>query len=103
MCRSTKPYAEIPWFWSDQYDVNLQIVGLPAGYDDVILRQADGDYRLSAFFLAAGRLVATVALNQPRDIAPARRLIEQGRPVDRRRLADASFPLRELLKSPTPL
>jgi NADPH-dependent 2,4-dienoyl-CoA reductase/sulfur reductase-like enzyme len=101
ICGGTTPYAEVPWFWSDQYHVNLQIVGSPAAHDDVVLRQGEG-HRLSAFFLQAGRMVMAVCLSQPRDIAPARRLIQQSQPVDRRQLADCSIPLRDLLRSPAP-
>lgn len=104
MCGKPVPYAEIPWFWSDQYDRNLQIAGVPERYDSVVLRgAADGDPRTASFLLfalAADRLVAAYAVNNPRDLRTARQFIERGAPVDAARLADPRAPLRDLLSGP---
>jgi 3-phenylpropionate/trans-cinnamate dioxygenase ferredoxin reductase subunit len=98
MCGDAEPYAEVPWFWSDQYDVNLQMLGLPDAASETVHRGEIGSAAFSIFHLRDGRAVATVAINSARDIAVARRLIAQKRPVDRARIADTESPLRELLR-----
>jgi 3-phenylpropionate/trans-cinnamate dioxygenase ferredoxin reductase subunit len=87
-----EPYAEVPWAWSDQYDVNLQVCGWPAsGLRDVW--RGDPDAEATLFQLEAlpdGRwaLRAAVSINRPRDQRAARRLIAAGTPVDPAALAD---------------
>lgn len=93
------PYDEVPWFWSDQYDVNLQLVGLPKAGHEIVQRGRAEDDRFSLFFLEEGRLAAAASVNAPRDLRIARRLIELGRAVDRAALADEARPLQALLKS----
>jgi len=68
-----------PWFWSDQYDIKLQIAGLNTGYDRVVLR--DGGAARSHWYFAGDRLLAVDAMNDPRAFMIARRLIEAGRTV----------------------
>ncbi|MSO70473.1 MAG: hypothetical protein EXQ88_00395 [Alphaproteobacteria bacterium] len=92
------PYSEIPWFWSDQYDVNLQLAGLPARWDRVVLRGDRVAMRFTAFYLDAGRLVAVNAANSARDIAPARQMIARGIAPDPALLADPSVDLRSLVR-----
>src|SRR5690606_4826051 len=94
------PYDEVPWFWSDQYDVNLQLVGLPKAEHEIVQRGRLEDDRFSLFFLDEGRLAAAASVNAPRDLRIARRLIELGRAVDRASLADETRPLQALLKNP---
>ena len=77
----------MPWFWSDQFDLNLQIVGLPERWDDVVFRGAFEERQFSAFYLMDGAVVGAIAVNNPRDVHPARNLIESGNRVDRERLA----------------
>ena len=98
MCGETEPYAEIPWFWSDQYDVNLQMLGLPDAESESVVRGEMGSAAFSVFDVRGDRVRAATAINSPRDIAVARRLIAQERPVDRARLADLDTPLRALLR-----
>lgn len=71
------PYLPQPWFWSDQYDVKLQIAGLNAGYTHVVTR-ADGA-ALSVWYFADDRLIAVDAMNDPRAYMVGKRLIEAGR------------------------
>jgi 3-phenylpropionate/trans-cinnamate dioxygenase ferredoxin reductase subunit len=99
MLGKTEPFQEVPWFWSDQYDVNLQTLGHPSPSHERVTRGTLDDLDFIAFDLEGGCIVAAVAMNRGRDIAPARRLIERRVTVDRRRLADEDVPLRELLKS----
>jgi 3-phenylpropionate/trans-cinnamate dioxygenase ferredoxin reductase subunit len=72
---SPSAYSEIPWFWSDQYDVKLQIVGLSHGYDDVVLRGDPATRSFSVYYLAGRRLIALDAIGSPREFAHARQLI----------------------------
>jgi 3-phenylpropionate/trans-cinnamate dioxygenase ferredoxin reductase subunit len=89
-------FSEVPWFWSDQYGIGLQMAGDPARADDVVRRGDIEDLSFAAFYLRQGCLVAAVGINRPRDVRAAMRLIEQGEPVDRAALADASVDLRRL-------
>jgi 3-phenylpropionate/trans-cinnamate dioxygenase ferredoxin reductase component len=83
-------YAEIPWFWSDQYDVNLQILGdMPAGVTPV-LRGSLAEKRATLFFVEAGHLRGVIAINSARDLKLARKWMNQGRAVDIAALVDTS-------------
>jgi len=85
-----EPYADIPWFWSDQYDVNLQILGdLPADAD-LAVRGRLADRRATLFCVKDGALRGVVAINSARDLKLARKWMQQGRPVDLATLTDAS-------------
>jgi 3-phenylpropionate/trans-cinnamate dioxygenase ferredoxin reductase subunit len=84
------PYAEIPWFWSDQYDVNLQILGdIPAGIAPV-LRGSLEEKRASLFFVEDGHLRGVIAINAARELKLARKWMSQGRAVDLATLVDTS-------------
>ncbi|MFQ5774743.1 MAG: NAD(P)/FAD-dependent oxidoreductase [Kiloniellaceae bacterium] len=98
MCAEQEPYQEIPWFWSDQYDLNLQMVGLPERWDELVLRGDVGQRKFTAFYVEDGRLVAANTVNNGRDIRPCRQLIAQGRTIDPKVLADPGYPLRDLLR-----
>jgi 3-phenylpropionate/trans-cinnamate dioxygenase ferredoxin reductase subunit len=69
------PEFEAPWFWSDQYDLKLQIAGLSEGYDEVVIRGDPGTKSFAAYYLAAGVVVAVDAINSPRDFLGAKKLI----------------------------
>jgi 3-phenylpropionate/trans-cinnamate dioxygenase ferredoxin reductase subunit len=99
MLGAEEPYAEVPWFWSDQYDLNLQMVGMPEAWDRLVLRGDPASRQFSAFYLQGDRMVGANAVNNARDIRPARQLIAEGRAVDAGVLADEGAPLRRLLKS----
>lgn len=90
------PYMPKPWFWSDQYDVKLQIAGLSAGHDEVVVREGDGTR--SHWYYRAGQLIAIDAMNDPRAYMVAKRLIEAGKSVDPARAADPDTDLKELMR-----
>ncbi len=69
------PYSEVPWFWSDQYDLKLQIVGLAHGHDQVVLRGDPATRSFAAFYLRGGELLAVDAINSPREFAHAKKLV----------------------------
>ena len=89
-------YQPLPWFWSDQYGMNLQIYGVPAPTHRVVRRgdAASGSFVL--FYLAGDVVQAAIGPNAARDLRFARRLIEQRKPVDTERLADPATPMSKL-------
>ena len=89
-------YVARPWFWSDQYDVKLQIAGLNTGYDRVITR--DGGAARSFWYYAGDRLLAVDAANDPRGYMIGKRLIEAGKTADPAVVADPAGDLKALLK-----
>jgi 3-phenylpropionate/trans-cinnamate dioxygenase ferredoxin reductase component len=91
------PYDQIPWFWSDQYDANIQYAGHHTAYDELIVRgQLDhGSY--AVFYLNGGVIDAVVGLNNAKDVRRAMPLIKARRPVDPGRLRDEDVDLRSLL------
>ena len=96
ICGQRTEYAQVPWFWSDQYDLKLQIVGLSHGYDQVVIRGDTADDAFSCLYLSEGRLIAIDAVNRPKDFMQSKALIAAGGAVDPRRLADTSIELKEL-------
>jgi 3-phenylpropionate/trans-cinnamate dioxygenase ferredoxin reductase subunit len=91
------PYASVPWFWSDQYDCNLQYAGHPAAWDEVVVRGDAPERRFVAFYLADGRVTGAFGLNAGRDVRRAIKLIEARCPVDPAVLVDAGADLRQLV------
>jgi 3-phenylpropionate/trans-cinnamate dioxygenase ferredoxin reductase subunit len=98
MLGAAQPYAEIPWGWSDQFEVNLQVLGMPTSLDNAVTRGDPAGGSFSVFHLEGDSLAGVNAVNAPKDIAVARRLMTAGGRVDVRTLADPSAPLRSLLK-----
>lgn len=90
-------YIAKPWFWSDQYDVKLQIAGLNTGYDRVISRQGARDGAVSHWYYSGTRLLAVDAINAPREFMIGRRLIEGGTSPAADRIADPSIDLKSLM------
>lgn len=91
-------YTAKPWFWSDQYDVKLQIAGLNTGYDNVVTREGDKDGSISFWYYHGDTLLAVDAMNDPRAYMIGKRLIEAGKTADKATIADASADLKPLLK-----
>ena len=96
MLGAEKEYQATPWFWSDQYDVKLQIAGLNQGFDTVVTRP--GDAGRSHWYYKAGQLLAVDAMNDPRAYMVAKRLIEAGKTVDPALAADPGSDLKALLR-----
>ncbi|WP_136649540.1 NAD(P)/FAD-dependent oxidoreductase [Paracoccus aeridis] len=91
-----RPYVPQPWFWSDQYDVKLQIAGLNAGYDHVAVRAGAGPAR-SHWYFRGSELLAIDAMNDPRAYMVGKRLIEAGRSPAPAQLSDPALDLKALL------
>lgn len=97
MLGKPKAYCELPWFWSDQYDLKLQIAGLAEDGDEVVLRGDPSDRKFAEFFLRDGVLISAATVNLPADHLMARRLIgAKARPAAGA-LADPSVPLKTLI------
>ncbi len=91
-----RPYRPVPWFWSDQYDLKLQIAGLNRGYDSVLVQESPRGR--AHWYFAQDRLVAVDALNDGRTFMAARKLLEQGRPVRRAEVDRPGFDPVALLR-----
>ncbi len=89
-------YADVPWFWSDQYDLKLQIAGVGDPDDELILRGDPATRAFSCLHLRAGRLVAIDCVNRGADFLAAKKLIAERRPIDLARAADPEIRLGEL-------
>jgi 3-phenylpropionate/trans-cinnamate dioxygenase ferredoxin reductase subunit len=97
ICGKMVPYGAVPWFWSDQYDLKLQAVGLADGHDQVVLRGAMDTRSFVVFYLREGAVIAADAVNKPGEFMLARRLVAGGARVDIGHLADTGVPLKSLL------
>jgi 3-phenylpropionate/trans-cinnamate dioxygenase ferredoxin reductase component len=82
------PYQAVPWFWSNQYDLRLQTVGLSAGHDKEIVRGEPTTRSFSIVYLRSGRVVALDCVNAAKDYVQGRRLVVERAAVDPSRLAD---------------
>jgi len=93
-------YVEIPWFWSDQYDLNLQYVGHATSWDEIVLRGDVAGRKFTAFYLKDGWLRAALAVNRFKDIRPSRELIKLGVGVEPAKLRDEDVELKSLIPVP---
>lgn len=91
-----KVYDSVPWFWSDQYDLKLQMTGLSQGYDQFVLRGAMENKSFAAFYLKEGRLIAVDAVNRAQEFMVAKRMVAACKAFDVAALADESIPLKTL-------
>jgi 3-phenylpropionate/trans-cinnamate dioxygenase ferredoxin reductase component len=93
-------YDTVPWFWSDQGTLKLQIAGLSAGFDQTVLRGDPGQERFSVLYYRDGRLLAVHAVNSPRDYLAVRRALAAGQQIPAELAADAGQPLGGRVASP---
>ena len=98
MLGAGKDYVAKPWFWSDQYDVKLQIAGLNTGYDNVVTRAGDKDGSQSHWYYAGTTLLAVDAMNDARAYMIGKRLIEAGKSPEPDVIASPDTDLKALLK-----
>lgn len=96
ICGKETHYSQVPWFWSDQYDLKLQIAGLSTDYDDIVIRGNPADRSFACLYLRDSRLIATDAVNSPKEFVHSKALIAAQTVVDRDKLADTEVPLKEL-------
>lgn len=94
-----QPAPEVPWFWSDQYDLKLQIAGLPAGADRILLRGEPSTGRFAVFHLKGTRIVCVEAVNAPPEFMAGKQLIQKRTPVDPARLADPEVSMKAVAQA----
>ena len=90
-----RPYHAVPWFWSNQFDLKLQTVGLSIGHDQTVVRGDIATRSFSVVYLRRGRVIALDCVNAARDFAQGRALVADGAQIDPAVLADASVPLKQ--------
>lgn len=93
-------YTAVPWFWSEQYDCRLQIVGLNHGHTHTVLRRSGKDRSQSVWYYADDRLLAIDAMNDTRSFALGRRIIEMGKHPSPEQVADPEVDLKALVRPP---
>ncbi|MEQ8746652.1 FAD-dependent oxidoreductase [Pyruvatibacter sp.] len=96
ICGKQKPYGQVPWFWSDQYDLKLQIAGLSQGFDQVVIRGDISGRSFAAFYLKDGKMIAVDAINRAPEFMMSRMLLQKGTTVSAERLADESIDMKEI-------
>ena len=96
ICGKETHYCEVPWFWSDQYDLKLQIAGLSEGYDDVVIRGNPAERSFACLYLKDSMLIAVDAVNTPRDFMQSKALIADSTRLDSDKLVDAGKSLKDL-------
>jgi 3-phenylpropionate/trans-cinnamate dioxygenase ferredoxin reductase subunit len=95
ICGIETHYSQVPWFWSDQYDLKLQIAGLSEGYDQVVLRGEPAGKSFACLYLKNGLLIAVDAINAARDFMQSKALIANHTICDPERLADVDIALKD--------
>lgn len=96
ICGIDRHYAQIPWFWSDQYDLKLQIAGLSSGYDQVVIRGDMASRSFACLYLRGHILIAVDAVNNPRDFVQAKTLIADNAIIDPDILANTEIALKDM-------
>lgn len=97
MAGAPTAYTEVPWFWSDQYDVNLQYAGAGLPWDEIAVRGEMGRPPFSVFYLSGGTPVAVAGMNDHHTVARARRVMQARGKVTKPQLEDPGFDLRRAL------
>jgi 3-phenylpropionate/trans-cinnamate dioxygenase ferredoxin reductase subunit len=91
-------YTATPWFWSDQYDCKLQIVGLNHGHDQTVVRPGANETSLSIWYYLDGQLLAIDAMNEPKSYAFGRKIIDAGKNPSPAEIADPATDLKAIAK-----
>jgi 3-phenylpropionate/trans-cinnamate dioxygenase ferredoxin reductase subunit len=91
-----RPAEDCPWFWSDQYDLKLQIAGLSQGHDETVLRGDPADRKFAVFYLQKGKLIAVDAINSPPEFLASKKLIMTGARLAPETLSDTSQSMKDI-------
>ena len=86
ICGKELPYQALPWFWSDQYDLKLQIAGINTGFDDIVILGNMEDEQVSAWYFAGDRLLAVDAINSTKDFIKAKQVLSEGQSISKQAL-----------------
>jgi 3-phenylpropionate/trans-cinnamate dioxygenase ferredoxin reductase component len=103
ICGAPLPYKATPWFWSNQYDLRLQTVGLSTNHDEAVLRGDTTTRSFSVVYLKQGRVIALDCVNNVRDYAQGRKLVEQGAKLTAAQAADTTVALKDFVVTPAGL
>jgi 3-phenylpropionate/trans-cinnamate dioxygenase ferredoxin reductase subunit len=98
MAGAGTPFAEAPWFWSDQYDINLQYAGVALEWDETVTRGIFGQPPFSVFYLSRGSMIAVAGINDHHTVSRARHAMEARAQISAERLADPGFDLRSAVR-----
>ncbi|HVA13557.1 MAG TPA: FAD-dependent oxidoreductase [Stellaceae bacterium] len=98
MAGGAQPFAEVPWFWTDQYNINLQMAGAPDRWDRIVWRGLPSEPGFTLFQLLGGKVVAAVTVNNAREMRFGRALIQSGKIVDPALLGDKAAKLQDLVR-----
>jgi len=93
---AARPAEDCPWFWSDQYDLKLQIAGLNQGYDELVVRGNPDERKFAVFYLRNGTLIAVDAVNSPPEFLASKKLIMTGAKVASSMLKDTSVAMKDI-------
>jgi 3-phenylpropionate/trans-cinnamate dioxygenase ferredoxin reductase subunit len=96
ICGKGSRHEHVPWFWSDQYDLKLQIAGLSTGYDQTVLRGDPSTGKFAMYYLGRGELLAVDAINSPKDFMTGKKWIGEHKHPDPVKLADLTIDLKTL-------
>ena len=96
ICGDPRPYSAVPWFWSNQYDLKLQTVGLSTGHDDCVVRGNPAERSFSVIYLKQGHVIALDCVNAIKDYVQGKALVTGRLVLDKAALADTARPLKEL-------
>lgn len=97
ICGQQKPYHSLPWFWSDQYNVKLQIAGMNRGYDRIVIRGEPSSDHFVAWYLKGDHVLAADCINSPKEFMVAKKIITQKRVTKESDLANKDLDLNTLL------
>lgn len=97
ICGDDLQYAQVPWFWSDQYDLKLQIAGISRGYDRTVLRGDPANRAFSCLYLRDGKLIAIDSINSPKDFMQSKSLIGSHAVINPETLANTDVALRDMV------
>lgn len=98
ICGKATAYNALPWFWSDQYDIKLQIVGLSQGFDDVVVRN-EGEKKFSLWYFKEEQLLAVDAINNAKSYVLGTKYIKTNAVIDKEKLANPESNLKEITKN----
>ncbi|GGD61326.1 NAD(P)/FAD-dependent oxidoreductase [Croceicoccus mobilis] len=96
ICGEKVPYKATPWFWSNQYDLKLQTVGLSIGHDRTVLRGDPAERSFSIIYLRDGKVVALDCVNKVKDYVQGKKLVDRHAVIDPELLADNDVPLKAM-------
>jgi 3-phenylpropionate/trans-cinnamate dioxygenase ferredoxin reductase subunit len=93
---NAKPYHQVPWFWSDQYNLKIQIAGLFESYDEIVTRGNKQDERFSLFYLKEKKVIAVETINSSKDFLAGKYLINLGAKIDKKIIENKDIDLKKM-------